>query len=126
MFHLQRSISMGRKRPNPVRIDDYLLDCVQVVEEAHDGLPSDKTLCDLVRLQVFADELTPQILPHGNTVIPESRVRSAHEAFEQRMRDWQEKKGHASASRESTMLFCFAFIYKDDSSSEMGLLLTQP
>ena len=92
---------MGRRRPNLIRVDEYLLDCLRVLREADDALDSDRTLCDLVQLQTYADDLAAQILPSGSTIIPEPRVRGAHKVFERQMKDWQESKGQASGSCES-------------------------
>lgn len=95
------SISMGRRRLNPVHVDGYLLECLSNLRSADDALESDNVLCDLVQLQTFADDLAAQILPRSGTIIPETRVRNAHKGFERQMQDWQESKAQDLGSGKS-------------------------
>lgn len=92
---------MGMRRPTLVRHSDnnkYFEDCITRLRGPEDTTGNDHKLCDLVRLQTFADSLALQILPDDSILISEAKVRSAHKGFEKQMRDWHEQTGRDEKS----------------------------
>ncbi len=52
---------------------------------------TDHKLCDLVRLQTFADDLAVQVMPDDSIVTSEAKARTAQKGFEKQMKDWHEQ-----------------------------------
>lgn len=87
---------MGMRRPVLVRHSDnnkYFEDCIATLRRPEASMDKDHQLCDLVRLQTFADNMAVQILPDDSTIMSEAKVRSAQKGFEKQMKDWREQSG---------------------------------
>ena len=84
---------MGMRRPNLIRKDGYLQECLTQLQHQADGVESDVTLCQLAYLQTLADDLSEQILPDAYLPMSEAKARNAHKAFEKEMKYWSEQ-GH--------------------------------
>lgn len=82
---------MGMRRPTLLRHDEnsaYFEDCMEKLQGLEGTMGNNRTLCDLVRLQTFADDLAGQLLPEKNATMSETKVRSVHNEFEKRMAIW--------------------------------------
>ena len=86
---------MGMRRPNFIRNDDYLQECIAHVRLAEDFLETDQVLCSLVQLQTLADSLSSQISPDYYVPIPETTAWSAYQEFEKDIEAWQESNAHS-------------------------------
>jgi hypothetical protein len=68
-------------------------------------MDKDHQLCDLVRLQTFADNMAVQILPDDSTIMPEAKVRSAQKVFEKQMKDWREQSSSLEEPCKCSSMF---------------------
>jgi hypothetical protein len=83
---------MGKRRPNIVRPNAYLEECIAKVERFDGMIGSNYTLVHWVKLQVLADDLATQLLPDDLASVSEGKVRSAYKNFEKQLKDWEEAK----------------------------------
>lgn len=86
---------MGMRRPNLIRNDGYLQECMTQLRLSESALNSDKLLCDLVYLQTLADNLSEQILPDHFVAISEIKARSAYREFETQKKGWEEQNAES-------------------------------
>lgn len=96
------SAAMGSRRLNLIRWTAYMDECLHDLETSEEALPSDKTLCQWVKLQRLADEIGTQIsadgVSHGE--ISDPKVQYALKGFERQMGDWKKQKPAQIASRK--------------------------
>lgn len=59
-YFLCISITMILRRPILVRFTDYLKECIDILENSEDALPSDKTLCQHVRIAHICEDIATQ------------------------------------------------------------------
>ena len=59
-YFLCISITMILRRPILVRFTDYLKECIEILETSEDALPSDKTLCQHVRIAHICEDISSQ------------------------------------------------------------------
>lgn len=91
-------MAMTLRRPNLIRWNAYMDECVEVLETADDALPSDKALCQFVKLQHINEEVGQQFLmddPSATITISDSPVQYALKVFESQLSGWSKA---ASAS----------------------------
>jgi hypothetical protein len=68
-----------------------MADCVDVLENTPDAVPSDKVLCQLVRSQHIAEEIGTQFSmddPMANISIADAKVQHALKGFERDLEKW--------------------------------------
>jgi hypothetical protein len=90
-YFLCCSASMGLRRPNLIRWTTFMADCVDVLENSPDAVPSDKVLCQLVRSQHIAEEIGTQFSmddPMANISIADAKVQHALKGFERDLEKW--------------------------------------
>lgn len=59
-YFLCISITMILRRPILVRFTDYLKECIEILETSEDALPSDKVLCQHVRMAHISEDIATQ------------------------------------------------------------------
>lgn len=84
-YFLCISITMILRRPILIRYNEYMRECVEYLEAAPDALPSDKVLCQHIRLAHIAEEVAVQFQmddPSANISISDAKVTYAMRHFE--------------------------------------------
>jgi hypothetical protein len=85
------AMSMGLRRPNLVRWTNYMTDCMEVLENSTDAAPTDKFLCQLVRIQRIAEDVGMQFSmddPSAQVNIADPKVQYAMRGFERDLEHW--------------------------------------
>ena len=83
---------MGLRQPNLFRWDSYIDECVEVIENSVDAMPSDKVLCQWVKLQRLTDEIFEHFNPEDLPVCAAetNKVRQPIlKGFEERLHEWR-------------------------------------
>lgn len=86
------STAMTLRRPNLVRWNRFMDECVEVLESSDAALPTDRLLCQQARLQHINEEIGQQFLmddPAAAVTILDHRVPCAIKTFENQLRDWK-------------------------------------
>lgn len=93
---------MGSRRSNLIRWTSYIDECLHELETSEDALPSDKTLCQWVKLQRLADDLGTQMstddISHAG--ISDLKIQYALKGFERQISDWNKQKPADVTSRK--------------------------
>ena len=87
----ENSVSMNLRRPNLIRWNNYMDECIEVLETSDAALPSDRRLCQHVRLQQINEDIGQQFSmddPSAAVSLLDHRVQYAIKAFENRLQDW--------------------------------------
>ena len=85
---------MCLRRPNLVRWSPYTEECVEVLETSPYALPSDKILCQWVRIQHIAEEVGLQFSmddPFTSMSISDAKVQHALKSFERELEAWRKQ-----------------------------------
>ena len=85
-YFLCISITMILRRPIIVRFNDYLQECTDYLETAEDALPSDKILCQHVKLARISEDIAVQFAmddPTINLSMTDGKVNYSIKRFEQ-------------------------------------------
>lgn len=93
-YFLCTSISMILRRPILFRYTDYMRECLEYLESAEDALPSDKILCQLVRLAYIAEDIAVQFAlddPAVSLSISDGKVSYGIKHFEKDLAEIMEK-----------------------------------
>lgn len=85
---------MGSRRSNLTRWTSYIDECLRDLEKSEEALPSDKTLCQWVKLQRLADDLGSQMstddISHAG--ISDPTIQYALKGFERQISEWMKQK----------------------------------
>lgn len=90
-YFLCCNASMGLRRPNLIRWSSFMADCIDVLENSPEALPSDKVLCQWVRSQHITEEVGTQFSmddPGANVSIADQKVQFALKGFERDLEKW--------------------------------------
>lgn len=93
-YFLCTSISMILRRPILFRYTDYMRECLEYLESAEDALPSDKLLCQHVRLAHIAEDIAVQFAlddPAVSLSISDGKVTFGIKHFEKDLAEVIEK-----------------------------------
>jgi hypothetical protein len=102
-YFLCCNASMGLRRPNLIRWTSFMADCVDVLENSPDALPSDRTLCQWVKSQQIAEEVGTSFSmddPGATVSIADQKVQYALKGFERELDKWSSQVPPESASRK--------------------------
>ena len=83
---------MTLRRPNLIRWSGYMDECIDVLENTEATLPTDRLLCQFVRLQHINEDVGLQFSmddPSATITISDSRVQYAMKAFEHQLKEWR-------------------------------------
>ncbi|KAF2404249.1 hypothetical protein EJ06DRAFT_486877 [Trichodelitschia bisporula] len=89
-YFLCISITMILRRPILVRFTDYMEDCLAYLETAEDALPSDKILCQHVKLANIAERIAAEFHmddPAVSLSIQDGKVTTSIKRFEENLAD---------------------------------------
>lgn len=77
-------------------------ECLRDLEDSREPLPSDRRLCQWVKLQRLADELGTQISTDdaAHIDISDQKIQYALKGFERQMNEWVKQKSAEITSRE--------------------------
>ncbi|KAI9808071.1 MAG: hypothetical protein M1826_004368 [Phylliscum demangeonii] len=90
-YILCATTSMSLRRPNLIRWTPYMGECVEVLESG-DAVPSDRLLCQWVRLQRIAEEVGVQLAmddPCATVRLSDWKVQCLVKEFECQLEDWR-------------------------------------
>jgi hypothetical protein len=92
-FYLCSSASMVLRRPNLVRWTNYMNECVELLGSHPDAAPSDKLLCQHVKIQRICEDISSQFLMDDSTAnisITDPKVTYALKVFENDLKTWKQ------------------------------------
>jgi Fungal Zn(2)-Cys(6) binuclear cluster domain len=93
-YFMCSATSMGLRRPNLIRWSPYMAECVEVLESSPDAASTDKFLCQWVRNQRIAEEVSVQFQmddPCAVVNIADPKVQYALKGFERDLEHWSEQ-----------------------------------
>lgn len=88
------NVSVAQRRPNLLRFTEFMDECLEVLENSPQAAPSDKALCQWVKLQKIAEEIGIGFAfdnPNANVSIDEQRVQFSLKGFAKQLEDWRLK-----------------------------------
>lgn len=86
--------SMAQRRPNLLRYTMFMSECVEVLESSPEAAPSDKVLCQWVKLQKIAEEIGIGFAfddPNAIVSIDDARVQFSLKGFARQLEEWKSK-----------------------------------
>jgi hypothetical protein len=94
---------MGLRRPNLVLWDSYTDKCLNEIGYTQDSLPSDKALCEWIRLQRITEDAERQVVRDEISVlgISDSKAQNWLKGFERKVEDWDTQKSTQVSSCKS-------------------------
>lgn len=84
-------MAMALRRPFTMRWTPYHDECLGILTNSPDALPSDKWFCHLIRLQHIAEDVATEFSmddPISKLSITESRVQYQIKTFERHLAEW--------------------------------------
>ncbi|KAI9672381.1 MAG: hypothetical protein M1817_003403 [Caeruleum heppii] len=90
-YFMCATVSQSLRRTNLIQWTPYMDDCIEFLETSPEALPSDKLLCQWVRVQHIADEVGRQFSmddPCANLGLSDLKVQYALKGFERQLDDW--------------------------------------
>jgi hypothetical protein len=102
-YFLCCNASMGLRRPNLIRWNSFMDNCLEFFETSPEAAPSDRILCDWVRNQHIAEEIGTQFSmddPTATVNIADSKVQFAMKGFERDLEKWSSHVPEESRPRK--------------------------
>jgi hypothetical protein len=93
-YFMCAATAMGLRRPNLIRWTNYMAECVDVLETSPEAAPTDKILCQWVRVQHIAEDVSLQFQmddPMATVNIADSKVQYALKGFERDLDHWSKQ-----------------------------------
>lgn len=93
---------MGLRRPNLILWGSYTDKCLNEIGYTQESLPSDKALCEWIRLQRVTEDAERQLVKDGISVlgISDLKVQNWLKGFESNIEDWDtQKSSHANSCK---------------------------
>lgn len=84
-------VSLSLRRPNMLRVSSYIRECIDLLDQSPDALPTDRMLAHWARLSVIADEISTAFCyddPGGEASITEIRTQLMLKDFEDKLARW--------------------------------------
>ncbi|KAK5023594.1 hypothetical protein LTS07_009102 [Exophiala sideris] len=91
-YYMATSISMSLRHPNFVRWSVYIEECLDVLSSAPSTLPSDRWLCDLIRIQHIAEDASIVFaMDDPGSVVSFKDVKTQYQigVFRQQLEQWR-------------------------------------
>jgi len=85
------STALSLRRPNLIRWTNYMDECIEMLESSSEALPSDKLLCQHVKLQHINEDVCVSFSmddPSATVTMSDSKVQYALRGFERNLSDW--------------------------------------
>ncbi|SMR41444.1 unnamed protein product [Zymoseptoria tritici ST99CH_1E4] len=101
-YYMSASTSMVLRRPNLIHWSNYMKECVEILETSPEAFPSDRLLCQHIKIQHICEEIGVQFLMDDNTAtisITDPKVAYTLKVLENDLKAWKdnipaELKGH--------------------------------
>lgn len=87
------SVAVNMRRPNMLRFNSWMKECVNFLENLPMATVFDKRLIARVRLQNIAEEFASSLSledPDDSSIVLDSRTQLTVKAFERRLKTWKE------------------------------------
>lgn len=88
------NVSMAQRRPNLLRFTKFMDECIEVLESSPEASPTDRNLCQWVKLQKIAEEVGIGFAfddPNANVSIDDERVQFSLKGFARQLEEWRSK-----------------------------------
>lgn len=95
---------MDLRQISLLRWNSYMDECIGVLETSSDALPSDRVLCQWVKLQRLTDDITAQLQGDSPMVASDPKSRNNPKGFEHQLSEWEQQKPKEISSCESTFV----------------------
>jgi hypothetical protein len=102
-YFLCCNAAMGLRRPNLIRWTPFMEDCVNILETSPDAAPTDRALCNWVRVQYIAEQIGVAFEmddPTAKVTIADSKVQYAIKGFENNLEKWSGQVPPEARSRK--------------------------
>jgi hypothetical protein len=102
-YFLCCNAAMGLRRPNLIRWTPFMQDCVEVLETSPDAAPTDRALCNWVRIQHIAEEIGTAFSmddPTAKVSIADQKVQYSLRGFENNLESWRSQVPPEAQSRK--------------------------
>lgn len=86
--------SMAQRKPNLLRYTMFMSECVEVLENSPEAAPTDKVLCQWIKLQKIAEEVGIGFAfddPNANVSIDDTRIQFSLKGFARQLEEWKSK-----------------------------------
>lgn len=93
-YYLSASASMVLRRPNLVRWSDYMRECIDVLSTSPDAAPSDRQLCEHIKIIHICEDIGQQFLMDDSNAqisINDPKVTYALNVFENQLTTWRQQ-----------------------------------
>jgi hypothetical protein len=107
-FVICSGVSMSLRRPNMLRVNSYIRDCLEHMERTPDAAPSDRTLVAWVKLVIISEEICNSFSyddPGGIASITELRTQLMLKDFEKRLSGWFTSTAEADMTESLTIMY---------------------
>ncbi|TVY73392.1 Transcriptional regulator WAR1 [Lachnellula suecica] len=113
-YFLCCNASMGLRRPNLIRWNSFMDNCIEFFENSPDAVASDKILCQWIKNQHIAEEVGTQFSmddPTATVNIADSKVQFAMKGFERDMEKWNSQLPDEAKTPSLTMTHHVVSLY---------------
>ncbi|KAI9811984.1 MAG: hypothetical protein M1827_004876 [Pycnora praestabilis] len=93
-YLLSTVVVMNLRRPTLIRWTKYMTECLSILESSSEALPSDKFLCQWVRIQHIAEEIGLEFAMDDSTAsvsLSDPKVLYAMKGFERDLEQWRQQ-----------------------------------
>lgn len=101
-------VSMALRRPNMLRANSYIRECLEYIERSSEAVPSDRTLAAWTRLVMIGDEIHISFCyddPGGVASISELRTQLMLKDFNARLEKWYASVPEADLTKTLHMMY---------------------
>jgi hypothetical protein len=109
------SAAVGWRRPNLIRWDSYMAECVQLLENSPEALQSDAYLCQFIKCQRIAEEVGEEFQSASDVVIniTDPHVQDKLKEFEKKLERWSDDVPPNSQTCKSAQgILPFPYLYQ--------------
>ena len=107
-FIVCAGVSMALRRPNMLRLNSYVRECLEVLERSSDSIPSDRTLVAWAKLIVLGDEINASFCyddPGGVASISDLSTQLMLKDFNGRLERWNMSVSEADMTKTLHMMY---------------------
>ena len=113
-YVIASAVAMSLRRPNMLRINSYIRECVEYLECSRGAVPTDRTVVAWVKLIIIQDEIGTSFAyddPGGIASITELRVQLMLKDFEKRLTNWWTSTPEADMTGSLVITYYTARLY---------------
>jgi hypothetical protein len=122
---------MSLRRPILLRWQPYMDECLEMLENSPDAYPSDKTLCQWIKLQHIAEEVSFQFSmddPTGSVALSDTKTQYALKGFKGQLDDWRKQVTDEQYGRKFDIIACGRYLasrsFRSEVLAESDMLMT--